>query len=76
MAKQRKKKTKNIRPFDEQDTRLAQGFVKKVGQKVGVREFVKGAQIIDQTETNPLKKYLRLKRMEKHTPLDTGMGGV
>ena len=76
MAKLRKKKTKNIRPFDEQDTRLAQGFVKKVGQKVGVREFVRGAEIIDATETNPLKKYLRLKRMEKHTPLDTGMGGV
>ena len=76
MATRKKKITKNIKPFDEQDTKLAQGFVKKVGQKVGVREFVRGAEIIDATETNPLKKYLRLKRMEKHTPLDTGMGGV
>ena len=76
MAKRKKKITKNIKPFDEQDTKLAQGFVKKVGQKVGVREFVRGAEIIDATETNPLKKYLRLKRMEKHTPVDPGLKGV
>ena len=30
MAKQKKKKTKNIKPFDEQDTRLAGGFVKRI----------------------------------------------
>ena len=76
MAKRKKKITKNINPFDEQDTKLAQGFVKKVGQKVGVREFVRGAEIIDATETNPLKKYLRLKRMEKHNPVDPGLKGV
>ena len=70
MAKSRKEKnTKNIKPFDEMNTKLAQGFVKKVGEKVDVDEFVRGAKIIDDTETNPLKKYLRLQRMRKNTPL-------
>ena len=63
------KGAKNIKPFDEQNTKLAQGFIKKVGEEVGVDEFIRGAQIIDQTETNPLKKYLRLQRMRKNTPL-------
>ena len=73
------KGAKKINAFNDgklDGVNVAQGFVKKVGEKVGVREFVRGAEIIDATETNPLKKYLRLKRMEKHTPLDTGMGGV
>ena len=63
------KGAKNIKPFDEQNTKLAKGFIKKVGEEVGVDEFIRGAQIIDQTETNPLKKYLRLQRMRKNTPL-------
>ena len=70
MAKSRKERnTKNIKPFDEMDTKLAQGFVKKVGEEVDVNEFIKGAKIIDDTETNPLKKYLRLQRMRKNTPI-------
>ena len=68
--------TKKIRPFDEQDTKLAQGFVKRVGQKIGVRDYVNAQDIIDRTETNPLKRKLRQIRLEKNNPLDPGLGGV
>jgi len=68
--------TKKIRPFDEQDTKLAQGFVKRVGQKIGVRDYVNAQDIIDRTESNPLKRKLRQIRLEKNNPLDPGLGGV
>ena len=64
------KKTKNIKPFDEQDTRLAMGgFVKNVGDPISVGEMIQGLKIIDATETNPLKKQLRQKRMGRSNPL-------
>jgi len=64
------KKTKNIKPFDEQDTRLAMGgFVKNVGDSISVGEMIQGLKIIDATETNPLKKQLRQKRMGRSNPL-------
>ena len=51
MAKQKKKKTKNIKPFDEQDTRLAGGFVKKIEDVpfVSEQELNKAINIIDKT---------------------------
>ena len=45
------------------------GFVKKVGDPVSLSDYVKGSGIIDDTETNPLKKRLRLIRMNKSNPL-------
>ena len=45
------------------------GFVKKVGEPIGMQDMVKGIKIIDDTETNPLKKQLRLIRMGKSNPL-------
>ena len=73
--------TKEIRPFDEEKTapagtKLAQGFVKRVGQKIGVRDYVNAQDIIDRTETNPLKRKLRKIRLDKNNPLDPGLGGV
>ena len=68
--------TKNIKPFDEQDTKLAQGFVKHVGQKVGVRDYVNAQDIIDRTESNPLKRHLRKIRLDKNNPVDPGLKGV
>ena len=51
------------------------GFIRKVGETIGVRDFAKAAKIIDDTETNPLKKRLRLDRLSKNNPLDVGKGG-
>ena len=51
------------------------GFIKKVGETIGVRDFAKASSIIDDTETNPLKKRLRLDRLSKNNPLDVGKGG-
>ena len=45
------------------------GFVKKVGEPVDMQTLVKGIKIIDDTETNPLKKQLRLIRLGKSSPL-------
>ena len=45
------------------------GFVKKVGEPIGMQDMIKGIKIIDDTETNPLKKQLRLIRMGKSNPL-------
>ncbi len=45
------------------------GFVKKVGDPISLSDYVKGSGIIDDTETNPLKKRLRLIRMNKSNPL-------
>ena len=32
------------------------GFVRRVGETIGVRDYVDAVDIIDKTETNPLKK--------------------
>ena len=61
--------TRKVRKGNKKPIKLAEGFVKKVGEEVDVNEFIKGAKIIDDTETNPLKKYLRLQRMRKNTPI-------
>jgi len=45
------------------------GFVKRVGEPIDMKTMVKGVKIIDDTETNPLKKQLRLIRMGKSNPL-------
>ena len=45
------------------------GFVKSVGEPIGVGDMIKGLKIIDDTETNPLKKQLRQIRMGKSNPL-------
>jgi hypothetical protein len=45
------------------------GFVKKMGEPVDMKTLVKGIKIIDDTETNPLRKQLRLIRLGKSSPL-------
>ena len=45
------------------------GFVKRVGEPIGMHDMIKGIKIIDDTETNPLKRQLRLIRMGKSNPL-------
>ena len=35
------------------------GFVKKVGEPINMKDMIKGLKIIDDTETNPLKRQLR-----------------
>ena len=57
------------------DMKIARGFVKNVGQPVGVRDYVEALGIIDETETNPLMKHLRRLRLEKSNPLDPGLRG-
>ena len=51
------------------------GFIRKVGETIGVRDYVDAVDIINKTETNPLKKRLRLDRLSKNNPLDVGKGG-
>ena len=45
------------------------GFVKSVGEPIGVGDMIRGLKIIDDTETNPLKKRLRQIRFGKSNPL-------
>ena len=45
------------------------GWVKNVGDPLTPQEVGDGLKIIDSTETNPLKKRLRLDRMMKNNPL-------
>ena len=51
------------------------GFIRKVGETIGVRDYVDAVDIINKTETNPLKKKLRMDRLAKNNPLDVGKGG-
>ena len=51
------------------------GFVRRVGETIGVRDYVDAVDIIDKTETNPLKKRLRMDRLAKNNPLDVSKGG-
>ena len=74
MAKLRKKKTKNIKPFDEQDTRLARGFVKKVGEPISLREATDALHIIKKTSgNNPLLEEVKRKRLFRSNPIDVNM---
>jgi len=59
-----------------EDMQIAKGFVKNVGEPIGVMSATQGMKIIDDTETNPLKKELRRIRMFKNNPIDPGLGGV
>ena len=45
------------------------GYIKRVGEPVDMKTLVKGIKIIDDTETNPLRKQLRLIRLGKSSPL-------
>ena len=51
------------------------GFVRRVGETIGVRDYVDAVDIINKTETNPLKKKLRMDRFDKNNPLDISKGG-
>ena len=51
------------------------GFVRRVGETIGVRDYVDAVDIINKTETNPLKKKLRMDRLAKNNPLDRSKGG-
>ena len=51
------------------------GFVRRVGETIGVRDYVNAVDIINKSETNPLKKRLRMDRLDKNNPLDISKGG-
>ena len=55
------------------EMKIAKGFVKNVGEPIGVMSATQGIKIIDDTETNPLKKELRRIRMFKNNPIDPGL---
>jgi len=57
---------KTFKQFMEGDTG---GYVKRMGEPVDMKTLVKGIKIIDDTETNPLRKQLRLIRLGKSSPL-------
>ena len=58
------------------EMKIAKGFVRNVGEPVGVRSYVEALKIIDDTEPNPLKKQLKMLRLERSNPLDPSIGGV
>ena len=51
------------------------GFVRRVGETIGVRDYVDAVDIINKSETNPLKKRLRMVCLAKNNPLDVSKGG-
>ena len=55
------------------DPLLARGFVKNVGEPMGIMSATQGMKIIDDTETNPLKKELRRIRMFKNNPIEDNL---
>ena len=55
---------------------ISKGFIKNVGDEIGVMDATEGMRIIDETETNPLKKELRRMRMFRSNPINPGLGGV
>ena len=57
-----------------EDMMIAKGFVRNVGEPVGVRSYVEALKIIDDTEPNPLMKQLRMLRLERSNPLDPSLG--
>ena len=74
MARLKKNKPQTIKPFDEQDTKLAQGFVKKVGEPISLREATDALHIIKKTSgNNPLLEELRRKRLFRSNPIDVNM---
>ena len=67
MAKQKKKKTKNIKPFDEQDTRLAGGFVKKIEdlRDMSEEDYDKGIKVIKDSSQNRRERLRRMKNFHR-----------
>jgi hypothetical protein len=54
--------------------KLAQGFVKKVGEPISLRDATKALHIIKTTSGgNPLMEELRRKRLFKSNPIDVNM---
>ena len=68
MAKQKKKKTKNIKPFDEQDTRLAGGFVKRIEdlRDMSEADYDKGIKIIKDTSQGRRDRLRRMKNFHRY----------
>ena len=74
MARLKKNKPKNIKPFDEQDTKLAQGFVKRVGEPISLRDATNALHIIKKTSgNNPLLEELKRKRLFRSNPIDVNL---
>ena len=67
MAKQKKKKTKNIKPFDEQHTRLAGGFVKRIEdlRDMSEADYDKGIKIIKETSQGRRDRLRRMKNFHR-----------
>ena len=55
-------------PFVQAPSDMMISWVKNVGDELTPQEVMDGLRIIDQTETNPLKKRLRLDRMMDNNP--------
>jgi len=54
--------------------KVAQGFVKNVGEPISLRDATKALHIIKTTSGgNPLKEELRRKRLFKSNPIDVNM---
>ena len=68
MAKLRKKKTKNIKPFDEQDTKLAAGgFVKRIEdlRDMSEADYDKGIKIIKESSQGRRDRLRRMKNFHR-----------
>ena len=67
MANLKKKNTKNVKPFDEQDTRLAQGFVKKIEdlRDRSEADYDKGIKIIKETSQGRRDRLRRMKNFHR-----------
>ena len=60
MAKQKKKKTKNIKPFDEQDTKLAAGKIIKI-PRVSIKEQIQSGNALDtKADRKKHKEYYKM----------------
>ena len=54
--------------------KVAQGFVKKVGEPISMKDAAKALHIINTTSGgNPLMEQLRRKRLFKSNPIDVNM---
>ena len=55
-------------------SKIAKGFVKKVGEPISLRDATKALHIINTTSGgNPLKEELRRIRLFKNNPIDVNM---
>ena len=67
MTTRKKKNTKNIKPFDEQDTKLAQGFVKKIEdlRDMSEADYDKGIKIIKESSQGRRDRLRRMKNFHR-----------